>query len=182
MRSLVAVVLFALPLAAAPVPKTVKKDTVIFAWSIGSTPTLTLFTADGEHLRDVTFGKNKDFAIEGVSPDGRRLVVKTWYEDKNSPVVMGMGRHRERLHLVPLADAAEPFPDPVIDGWEAHLCWTADGKTAYTSAYLKCPWSGSGIASDLDVTAAKVDVVTGKRTELKLPKDVSISAVSPDGK
>lgn len=164
------------PLFAAPVPKSIKGPGTIYIWSYTQPPVLNLYTPDGDHIRKVDFGKDADFDIEGVSPDGKLVVVTTRDPGR------GFAWPKKKVYLLELDRCDKGLPEEVIYGWCPSLVWSHDGKTAFASVFTQdtlnaAPKKGEVYESEV----VKIDLTTGKKTQLELGLGHRVAAVSPDG-
>ncbi len=104
---LVASLLAVAPLAAAPVPKSIKGPGTISVWNNSHPPTLQLFTPDGESVKSVTLSTKEECRITDVSPKGRFVVVKTWNEKLKQQPAFLCKCAPEQIRLLELDRVAE---------------------------------------------------------------------------
>lgn len=164
------------PLTSAPVPKSIKGSGTIFVWNKDQPPVLNLYTPDGEHVREVKFGTEKECTLLGVSPGGKWVGVTSKAEQPN-PLT---GIKDTQVHLVPLDDAGGELPEPVTSGWFRNLCWSADGRTAFITLGVGEEKNGP-VVTLLHTRVFGHDTVTGKQNSLDVGHGQQVWDVSADG-
>jgi hypothetical protein len=139
-RLLVVVVLVAgslavAPLTSAPVPKKLNPPGTIYVWRNGPPAVITLLTPDGERVKEIELGTKQQCRVLSVSPGGRLAAVEqSGWSDK-------LGGWIPRVHLAELGRPEGGLPEPIAEGWNARVCWSPDGRTAYVSTDAEDPSS-----------------------------------------
>ncbi len=173
--------LFVPPVTAAPVPKSIKGPGTIYVWNNSQPPTIQIFTPDGESIKSVTLGAKEKCRILDVSPGGRFVVVKTWNEKLKPLPAFRCKCAPEQIRLLELDRADGELPPPVAEGWYSVVRWSADGRTAYVSAFADDAMSPVVDALPETETIA-YDTKTGGTTRVELPRRHRLMDASADGR
>ncbi|MCU0704789.1 MAG: hypothetical protein MUF18_12495 [Fimbriiglobus sp.] len=170
-----AVVVAVTSLTSAPVPKNLPGAGRIYVWGIGTPPTLTLLSPDGEHLTDVKLGTKEAVRFLSISPGGRYAAVERFGRHPGSP---GSCWH---VHLIDLKYPEDELPDPVAAGWNPQVCWSANGRTAYISTDTEDPFDVPKERQAGKLVLA-LDTKSGDLTPLQFTGRHGLMDLSPDGR
>jgi hypothetical protein len=122
------------PLTSAPVPKKLAGSGTIYVLRSGSPQVITLLTPDGDHIKEIKLGTKEACRVSSVSPGGKYAGV-----ERLGRMLNNRPDSRWYVHLVDLERAAEELPEPIAEGWNPHVCWSSDGRTAYVSTDAEDP-------------------------------------------
>ncbi len=162
---------------AAPVPK--PPEGVILITSFNKTMPMEIVKPNGTSVKVITSTELLQPWQASLSPDGSRVAYL------NVPKTMP-GRDKQSSEQSICwrdLDAKDGTPPKIIVdvAYSPQLFWAANGKSIYYSLVDpdKRVWAHT---REIEFESWIYDSATEKRTRLKIPKEHSILAVSPDGK